>query len=194
MEVVSNSNNTNVTGGLSPTIRESSRRIYRFGAFELRTQTGEFSKHGVRMKIQIKPLRVLEALLERPGELVSREELCSRLWASGTFVDFESGLNTATNRLRAALGDSAESPRYIETLPRLGYRFICPVSKVEEAESVPVTVTASQPPPVIASNLTSGSQSNSSAARFHAMRRSTQVVAIAVILFGFLFAVEYFRS
>src|SRR5207237_343576 len=75
-------------------------------------------------------------LLERPGELVTRNELCQKLWPDGTFVDFESGLNTAINRLRSALDDSAEEPRFIETLPRLGYRFICPVTRSStEAEA-----------------------------------------------------------
>jgi DNA-binding winged helix-turn-helix (wHTH) protein len=111
-----------------------SRRLYRFGAFELRSETGQLSKHGVRIKVQTKPVQVLEALLDRPGELVTREELCKKLWPDGTFVDFENGLNTATNRLRTALGDSAEAPRYIETLPRLGYRFICPVVQSDENE------------------------------------------------------------
>ena len=127
MGVVSN------PGGFSPQPAQPSKscpKIYRFGAFELRTETGELWKHGIRVKLQIKPLQVLEALLAKPGELVTREDLCKRLWPTGTFVDFESGLNTATNRLRVALGDSAESPRYIETLPRLGYRFICPVTEI----------------------------------------------------------------
>jgi eukaryotic-like serine/threonine-protein kinase len=112
-----------------------SRRTFRFAEFEFRSETGQLSKHGIRIKVQAKPIQVLEALLERPGELVTREELCKKLWRAGTFVDFENGLNTATNRLRTALGDSAEAPRYIETLPRLGYRFICPVAEIEESES-----------------------------------------------------------
>ncbi len=115
--------------------------MFKFGAFELRTETGELSKHGTRLRLQTKPLHVLEALLERPGELITREELCKRLWPAGTFVDFESGLNTATNRLRAALGDSADAPRYIETLPRLGYRFICPVTEVRDSESARILPT-----------------------------------------------------
>lgn len=102
-------------------------RIFRFDAFELRTRTGELLKYGTRIRLQIKPFRVLEALVERPGELVTREDLRKRLWPDGTFVDFESGLNTAINRLRSALGDSGTAPRYVETLPRLGYRFICDV-------------------------------------------------------------------
>jgi DNA-binding winged helix-turn-helix (wHTH) protein/WD40 repeat protein len=110
--------------------------VFRFGAFELRTQTGELLKHGARIRLQTKPLQLLRALLESPGELITREQLCSRLWPSGTFVDFEGGLNTAANRLRAALGDCAESPRYIETLPRLGYRFICPVVELHEPRKI----------------------------------------------------------
>ncbi len=113
----------------APAVRPRYARIFKFGIFELRPDTGELWKHGVRIKLQTKPLQVLEALLAEPGEVVTRECLFKRLWPEGTFVDFESGLNTATNRLRAALGDSAGAPRYIETLPRVGYRFICPVSE-----------------------------------------------------------------
>jgi len=121
------------------------RRIYRFGSFELKTETGELSKRGIHLRLQTKPLQVLEALLERPGELVSREDLCNRLWP-GTYVDFESGLNTAVNRLRGALGDSADSPRYIETLPRLGYRFLSPVELTEEA--IPLAAEAVPAPAI----------------------------------------------
>jgi DNA-binding winged helix-turn-helix (wHTH) protein len=125
------------------TTSSSSPRLFRFGAFELLTATGELSKRGARVRLQIKPLQVLKALLEKPGELVTREELRTKLWPEGKEVDFESGLNTATNRLRAALNDSADAPRYVETLPRLGYRFICPVTAV-----FPETVVAKveQPP------------------------------------------------
>lgn len=119
-----------------------SPQIFKFGVFELKPETGELWKHGVRVKLQTKPLQVLAALLAEPGEVVTREELFKRLWPTGTFVDFESGLNTATNRLRAALGDSADAPRYIETLPRLGYRFICPV-----AEKIPAAAIAEAPAP-----------------------------------------------
>src|SRR2546423_9944328 len=103
------------------------RRVVRFGAFELFLETGELRKHGVRVRLQAKPFHILSALLEEPGHVVTREELRARLWPADTFVDFESGLNTAVNRLRIALGDSAESPIYVETLARLGYRFIAPV-------------------------------------------------------------------
>jgi eukaryotic-like serine/threonine-protein kinase len=106
------------------------RAVLRFGPFELDRRSGDLRKHGVKLKLQAKPLQVLEALLERPGEIVSREALRSRLWPSDVFVDFEAGLNTAANRLRIVLGDSAENPRYIETLPRTGYRFVAPVEEV----------------------------------------------------------------
>src|SRR5574341_1060156 len=99
----------------------------RFGPFELDPRAGELHKDGQRVKIQEKPLRLLEALLARPAELVTREELRALLWPADTFVDFEGGLNTAINKVRAALGDSAESPRFVETVGRRGYRFIAAV-------------------------------------------------------------------
>ena len=99
----------------------------RFGAFEVNFAAGELRKHGIRLKVQEQPLQVLALLLARPGELVTREEIQQRLWPSGTFVDFENGLNTAINRLREALGDSAENPKFVVTEPRRGYRFIAPV-------------------------------------------------------------------
>src|SRR5579884_3692063 len=126
---------------------ELPRQIIRFATFELRTVTRELYKQGTRIRLQIKPFQVLETLLERPGELVTREELRQRLWPSGTFVDFESGLNTAINRLRSALGDSADEPRYIETLPRLGYRFICPVEVVERDTAPAIRETGQNEPP-----------------------------------------------
>ena len=98
--------------------------VLRFGAFELDSRAGELRKKGVRIKLQDQPLKVLRMLLERQGEIVTRRELQEKLWPADTFVDFEHGLNKAMNRLRAALGDSSENPRFIETLPRKGYRFI----------------------------------------------------------------------
>jgi eukaryotic-like serine/threonine-protein kinase len=134
--------------------RFESQRIFRFSAFELRSATGELLKHGVRIRLQIKPLQVLQTLLERPAELVTREELRQKLWPSGTFVDFESGLNTAINRLRSALGDSAEQARYIETLPRLGYRFICPIEPGSaSSQTLPpmeIKISHSVPEPTVA--------------------------------------------
>jgi TolB-like protein/DNA-binding winged helix-turn-helix (wHTH) protein len=102
-------------------------RFARFGAFEVNFAAGELFKHGIRLKVQEQPLQVLELLLARPGELVTREEIQQKLWPSGTFVDFENGLNTAINRVRETLGDSAENPKFVVTEPRRGYRFIAPV-------------------------------------------------------------------
>jgi TolB-like protein/DNA-binding winged helix-turn-helix (wHTH) protein/Tfp pilus assembly protein PilF len=100
----------------------------RFGAFEVNLRSGELRKHGIKIKLQEKPFQILALLVEQPGEVVTREELQRRLWPADTFVDFDRNLNTATNRLRQALGDSAENPRFIETIPRRGYRFIFPVN------------------------------------------------------------------
>lgn len=105
------------------------KQTYRFGSFELDTQCGQLRRDGVGLKLQGQPVQILEVLLETPGELVTREQLRDRLWSSDTFVDFDHSLNTAIKRLRQALGDEADTPRYIETLPRRGYRFIgelCP--------------------------------------------------------------------
>src|SRR5690348_6315383 len=107
---------------------EAAGRKVRFGVFELDSQTGELRKGGLRIRLQEQPFRVLVTLLDRPGELVTREELRKKLWPEDTFVDFDQGLGTAIRKLREALGDSADNPRFIETLPRRGFRFIVPVS------------------------------------------------------------------
>lgn len=101
--------------------------VIRFGVFELNLRSGELRKAGTRINLQGQPLQTLEFLLEHPGELVTREELRQRLWPKDTFVDFEHGLNAVINRLRDTLGDSADTPRFVETVPRRGYRFIAPV-------------------------------------------------------------------
>jgi eukaryotic-like serine/threonine-protein kinase len=108
-----------------------SRSILRFGVFEVDVRAGELRKQGVRIKLQEQPFHVLTVLLQRPGEVVTREELRSENWSADTFVDFDNSLNTAINKLREALGDSADSPRFIETLPRRGYRFIAPVTELD---------------------------------------------------------------
>src|SRR5688572_3373076 len=115
------------------------RKVFRFGVFEPDPRTGELRKQGARLRLRGRPLQILQMLLESPGQVVTREELRQRLWPSGVFVDFDSGLNTAANRLRLAIGDSAESPRYIETLARTGYRFIAPVEAVDVPASAAVT-------------------------------------------------------
>jgi cholera toxin transcriptional activator len=114
---------------------------YRFGVFEVDSTTGELRRRGVRVKLHAQPFQVLFMLLERPGEMLTREEICRELWPDGTFVDYEHGVNSAVNRLREALGDKASNPRFIETLARRGYRFLASVERIaldEEASAVPV--------------------------------------------------------
>jgi TolB-like protein/DNA-binding winged helix-turn-helix (wHTH) protein/tetratricopeptide (TPR) repeat protein len=108
------------------------RSRIRFGVFEVDPQARELRKQGFKVKLQEQPFQILLMLLERPGEVVTREEIRKRLWPADTFVDFDSGLNRATNRLRESLGDDAENPRFVETLPRRGYRFIAPVEARNE--------------------------------------------------------------
>ena len=118
------------------------------------TVTGELRKHGLRIKLQEQPFQVLSLLLARPGELVTREELHQKLWPADTFVDFEHGLNKTINKLREALSDDRETPRYIETLPRRGYRFIATVSSAQPPSepSGPPAVLVAPPDPVVTGN------------------------------------------
>src|SRR5215467_3681580 len=108
--------------------KELSNGRTRFGVFEIDLGSGELRKAGLRVKLQDQPFKVLLALLERPGEVVSREELKTRIWPNESFGDFDHAVNVAVAKLRTALSDSADSPRYVETLHRRGYRFIFPVT------------------------------------------------------------------
>jgi DNA-binding winged helix-turn-helix (wHTH) protein/Flp pilus assembly protein TadD len=114
-------------------LEKQSPAIQRFGVFEVDVRAGELRKRGLRIKLQEQPFHVLTVLLQRPGGVVTREELRSQNWPADTFVDFDNSLNTAINKLREALGDSADNPRFIETLPRRGYRFIAPVTGIDGA-------------------------------------------------------------
>lgn len=108
----------------------------RFGPFEVNLRAGELRKHGLKIRLQDQPFQILAMLLAHPGEVVTREELRQKLWpADTTFVDFDHGLNNAINRLREALGDSADHPRYVETVPRRGHRFIAPLDYEREVSS-----------------------------------------------------------
>jgi TolB-like protein/DNA-binding winged helix-turn-helix (wHTH) protein/Flp pilus assembly protein TadD len=118
------------------------RRRLRFGVFDLDLQAGELRKHGLRIRLQEQPFEVLAMLLERPGEVVTREELQKKLWPADTFVDFNHGLNKAINKVREALSDSAESPRFVETVARRGYRFLAEVEVADAARPE----TAATPP------------------------------------------------
>ena len=112
-------------------------RLYRFGIYEVDVRSGELRKNGAKLKLQEQPFQVLAMLLERPGEVLTRDQLRQRLWPADTFVDFDHSLNTAINKLRDSLGDSAANPRFIETLAKRGYRFIAPV-QVAPPLSLPV--------------------------------------------------------
>lgn len=124
---------------LEPTTQ---RRIARFGIFEADLDNRQLTKSGFRIRLQDQPFQLLALLVERPGVVVTREELKERLWPGNTFVEFDDGLNTAIKKLRAALGDLADNPRFVETVPRIGYRFVAPVSlsKVSTASTVEQTV------------------------------------------------------
>jgi DNA-binding winged helix-turn-helix (wHTH) protein len=115
---------------------DRSAQIVRFGIFEADLQSGELHKNGVRVPLQGQPFQVCALLLEHSGELVTREELRQKVWPEDTFVDFEQALNTAIAKIRVALGDEADNPRFVETLPRCGYRFIGPVDKPSSQASL----------------------------------------------------------
>src|SRR5271156_6562923 len=125
------------------TVNNGNRTI-RFGAFEADLPSGEVRKFGSRIKLQEQPFKVLQILLEHPGTLVTREELQTRIWPEDTYGDFDHAVNVAVGKLRTALGDSAENPSYIETVPRRGYRFVA------RLESPQVEAPAPPPPPPVA--------------------------------------------
>src|SRR5215469_6037057 len=113
---------------------ESKGPIVRFGVFEFDRRTGELRKNGAKIKVEGQPIQVLEPLLERPQGVVTQEEIRTRLWPDGTVVEFDHSIKSAVKRLRQALDDDAEAPRYVQTLPRRGYRFIAPVTVEADLE------------------------------------------------------------
>lgn len=152
----------------------------RFGPFEANLQTLELRREGVRIKLSGQPFQVLGILLERPGELISREELRSRIWKDDTFVDFSHGMNSAVNKLREALCDSAQEPRYIETLPRRGYRFIAPV-EVFENETASARFAVDSRPQVVNPAPIDGSVSPQGKQRGRSQLYVSIVVALLLI-------------
>src|SRR5688572_8305211 len=122
-------------GSVLPLPSEASKVA--FGVFEFDAASGELLKHKIKLKLPSQPRQVLDELLKRPGNVVLRQDLRNRLWPGATAGDFEHGLNAAVNRLRQAVGDSADQPRFIETLPGLGYRFIAPVHSLSIAAALP---------------------------------------------------------
>jgi TolB-like protein/DNA-binding winged helix-turn-helix (wHTH) protein/Tfp pilus assembly protein PilF len=158
--------------------------VVRFGPFAVDRLNGELHKHGTKIRLHGQPLQVLGMLLERPGEVVTREELRARLWGSETFVDFEHGVHAAVNKLRAALNDSADRPRYIETIPRRGYRFI---GNIEPA--APAVHAASAPAPAG----TSGDESSPTSPSPHRAVLLRYLAAI-LLVFAFVAAVWSYRA
>src|SRR6516164_1956604 len=162
----------------------------RFGSFELDRQSGELYKHGLKLKLQGHPIQILDMLLERPGELVTREKIQQKLWPSEseTFVDFEHGLNTAVRKLRQALGDEAETPQYIETLPRRGYRFVGEVAD-KEVPATPDLLFGSQsgfPINAIQPEVAADTQSEPSEATQRTTRLSLRpLIALALLATAF---------
>jgi DNA-binding winged helix-turn-helix (wHTH) protein len=132
--------------GMSMTDPQPARR-YRFGVYEADAATGDLRRQGLRVKLNAQPFQVLCMMLERPGELLTREEISRELWPGGTFVDYEHGVNSAVNRIREALGDTAGNPRFVETLARRGYRFVAPVERIAPGED-PARPTSQSPSPV----------------------------------------------
>src|SRR6516164_6710826 len=167
---------------------------FRFGPFELSEREGELRKSGVRLKLQEQPFRVLLELVANSGKVVTREELQQRLWPADTFVDFDVGLNTAIRKLRQALNDDADAPRYIETLAKRGYRFVAPV--IDKAAMAPVQVP--QPVSDRASTVDSSSDTNgSSAGRVHAVAigsRRRVWIAAAVVVIAVTAALVFWRT
>jgi len=158
---------------------DASGQVFRFGPYESRPRTRELYKNGSKLKVRPQPLQVLNVLLSRAGNVVTREELCQELWSSETFVDFEHSLNTSVKEIRAVLGDSPGEPRYIETLPKLGYRFIAAVDSIEPA----APVAANVPAPAEDSALPEVPVSSPAALpRGGALRRWSIVVGICAVL------------
>ena len=127
---------------------------YRFGTYEADARSGELRKNGTRLRLQEQPFQVLVALLDRAGDVVTREELRQRLWPADTFVDFDHGLNTAINKVRDVLGDGAANPRFLETIPKRGYRFIAPVQRLQGGMATsPAAVVTPKPAPASGGDL-----------------------------------------
>src|SRR5512133_3054101 len=159
----------------------------RFGPFVLDVHSGELHKNGSKLKVQPQPIQVLTILLEHPGELVTREEIRTRIWPSDTFVDFEHGLNTAVKKLRQALGDESETPKYIETLPRRGYRFVGSVED-EVKDDTEISSRGSLP---MSGKLGEQDQVQSQQHRFTRRRTWLAITALLLVVFGGLSNVLY---
>src|SRR5829696_956289 len=142
--------------GSTPVMQQQEARRVSFGVFELDLLTGELRKHGLRLRLQRQPFDVLVLLIERAGDVVTREELQQKLWPANTFVDFDHGLNKAINKIRETLGDSADAPRFVETVSRRGYRFLADVRTIAPSPSPSPAASAETPADVPAPPLLAG--------------------------------------
>ncbi len=179
-----NSGHENWAGTASPPLMDrasSSAETVRFGVFELDLRAGELRKQGIRIRLQEQPLLILQALLERPGEVVTREELQAKIWTERTFVDFDHGLHSAMKRLRDALGDSADNPRFIETLSRRGYRFIAPVNTPQ----APPQVAPSPAPVEVSPQIEAHNETRETGRELTYIFAAAGVLAVAVLAFLF---------
>jgi DNA-binding winged helix-turn-helix (wHTH) protein/tetratricopeptide (TPR) repeat protein len=170
-------------------------RIIRFGTFELDLHEGKLTRSGLRVRLQGQPFQILALLLERDGEIVTREEIRQKLWSEETFVQFDDALNTAVGKLRAALGDTAENPRFLETVPRRGYRFLAPITRPTQIETRhdPIKSDALDTPPQASASKASNSES-SLAQREPVQNRSRRLlilVSAAVLVLGVITAGVY---
>ncbi len=165
-------------------------RIVRFGSFEVDLREGVLSKGGMRIKLQEQPFQILALLLERPGDLVTRDQIRQKLWAKDTFVEFDDGLNTAVRKLRTALGDSADNPRFLETVPRRGYRFVAPVTIADSAGALGQTEPAGKMGQTGVAE--SGSTEGSSKERTRHRRLWIVIAAGAAFLAGLVVFVRFY--
>src|SRR6202140_3425545 len=168
--------------------------VVRFGTYEVSLHSGEVGKGGLRIKVQQQPMKLLEILLERPGEVVTREELRSRVWPSESFGDFDQALNIAVGKLRSALGDSAENPRFIETLPKRGYRFIADVSVLDTDARLRRPESVAADPPASESGQTLQGSGLAVAPPRQPWPTRAAIVGLALVLSLSILAVWLFRS
>jgi DNA-binding winged helix-turn-helix (wHTH) protein/TolB-like protein len=155
-----------------------SKRVYRFGLFQVDSDGGKLLRQGAPVKLQEQPLRVLCLLLERPGEIVTRDELRQTLWPSGTYVEFDGNLNSTLKRLRFALGDDADNPIFVETVPKRGYRFIAPVT----FEPPPEIAAGTQPATTLKSAGSQTAEDNGPSWSRFRLRPGWVLAAMAVLL------------
>jgi len=167
-------------------------RLLRFSVFEVDLRTEELRKQGLKVKLHGQPFQVLAMLLERPGELVTREEIREKLWPGDTFIDFEQSVNTSIKRLREALGDDAVAPRFIETLPRHGYRFITPVNGHARDDTPPVS--PGSPPPIPVAVMSPSPDETAVRDRRNSRRWKVLVPAIVILVAVAIGGTFYFRS